>query len=214
MRYTIGIGSRAPASVIGRRSPSSAAITRAPIRRIGSSIRFIGRRRSEASPSNVAVIGHPPAAPMTSRQPVPELPKSRAAAGAAKPPTPTPSTCHFSSPQRSTRAPSARIARAVLITSSPSRSPEITVRPTASAPMISARCEIDLSPGARRRPFSGPDRRAAMAVWELGADIFGIRSARPLRANSVPVELELALVYPLVGAFSAANRFPLRGKTL
>ena len=72
---TIGIGSRAPASVSGRR-PSAEASVRAPMRCSGSSTRCIGRLRSEASPSNVAVIGQPATAPSASRQPVPELPKS------------------------------------------------------------------------------------------------------------------------------------------
>ena len=55
--------------------------TRAPISSSGSSIRRIGRERSEASPSKTAVIGQPATAPITSRQPVPELPKSSGAAG-------------------------------------------------------------------------------------------------------------------------------------
>ena len=50
--------------------------TRAPINSRGSSTRRIGRLRSEASPSKTAVIGQPATAPITSRQPVPELPKS------------------------------------------------------------------------------------------------------------------------------------------
>ena len=54
-------------------------------------MRRIGRLRSDASPSKVAVIGQPATAPITRRQPVPELPKSSGPAGAAKPPTPTPS---------------------------------------------------------------------------------------------------------------------------
>ena len=44
-------------------------------------MRRIGRVRSEASPSKIAVIGQPATAPMASRQPVPELPKSSAARG-------------------------------------------------------------------------------------------------------------------------------------
>ena len=78
-------------------------------------MRRIGRLRSEASPSKVAVIGQPATAPMTRRQPVPELPKSSAPAGSRKPPTPTPWTRHSPSPMRSTVAPSARMALPVLM---------------------------------------------------------------------------------------------------
>ena len=86
----IGTGSRAPCSVSGRRPPSLASPALAPISSSGSRMRRIGRERSEASPSNMAVIGQPATAPITSRQPVPELPKSSGAAGWAKPATPTP----------------------------------------------------------------------------------------------------------------------------
>ena len=61
----------------------------APIRSSGSRTRFCGRLRSEASPSKVAVTGQPATAPITRRQPVPELPKSSGAEGSAKPDTPT-----------------------------------------------------------------------------------------------------------------------------
>ncbi len=44
-------------------------------------MRRIGRLRRLASPSKVAVIGQPATAPITSRQPVPELPKSSTPAG-------------------------------------------------------------------------------------------------------------------------------------
>ncbi len=147
---------------------------RAPIRSSGSSTRRMGRLRSEASPSKVAAIGQPATAPSISRQPVPELPKSRALAGSAKPPTPTPCTRHSPAPRRSTCAPSAATALAVLSTSSPSSRPLMRVSPTASAPNISARCEIDLSPGTRTRPFSGPARRAVRELRSVR--MFGWRA--------------------------------------
>ena len=87
------VRARRRASAAGGRRSTTAAC--APIRSSGSSTRRIGRLRSEASPSNVAVIGQPATAPSISRQPVPELPKSRRAAGSAKPPTPTPCTLPF-----------------------------------------------------------------------------------------------------------------------
>ena len=52
--------------------------------------------------------------------------------------------------------PSARMALPVLSTSSPSSRPEIRVSPTASAPKISARWEIDLSPGTRSAALERP----------------------------------------------------------
>ena len=55
-------------------------------------------------------------------------------------------------------APSARMAAAVASTSSPSSRPSISVSPTASAPSISARCEIDLSPGTRATARQGAGR--------------------------------------------------------
>ena len=47
-------------------------------------MRRIGRLRRLASPSKVAVIGQPATAPMTRRQPVPELPKSSTPCGSRK----------------------------------------------------------------------------------------------------------------------------------
>ena len=158
--YSIGIGSRAPCSKTGSRPPSRISKVRAPIFSSGSRMRRIGRVRRLASPSNVTVIGQPATAPMASRQPVPELPKSSAAEGSAKPPTPTPRTLQARSPVRSTAAPSAFMALAVLMASSPSSMPVMRVSPTASAPRIRERSEIDLSPGTRTRPFSAPERRA------------------------------------------------------
>ena len=164
VRYRIGTGARAPCSVSGRRPPSLVSPVLAPISSSGSRIRRIGRERSEASPSKTAEIGQPATAPITSRQPVPELPKSSGAAGWAKPATPTPRTCQANGPVRSTLAPSACIDFAVLSTSSPSSRPEIRVSPTESAPRIRARCEIDLSPGTRTLPVRGPLERDSRGV--------------------------------------------------
>ena len=104
--------------------------------------------------------------PMISRTPVPELPQSITSAGSAKPPTPTPSTVQAPGPVRVTVAPKACIALAVSSTSCPSSSPVISVRPTDSAPRISARCEIDLSPGTAATPESGPPLRDVMRMGE------------------------------------------------
>ena len=54
---------------------------RRPSSRSGSRMRRIGRLRSEASPSKVAVIPWPPTTPIISRQPVPALPKSSVSRG-------------------------------------------------------------------------------------------------------------------------------------
>ena len=154
-RYSIGVGSAVPWITIGQRPPSACSITDTPISASGSRMRRIGRFCSEASPSKRARIGCPPTTPSISRVPVPALPKSSVSRGASSVPMPVPRT-HQPSPSRSIVAPSARQALAVRITSSPSRSPLIRVAPTLSRPKIIARCEIDLSPGGRRRPLSGP----------------------------------------------------------
>src|SRR6185437_9477351 len=45
--------------------------------------------------------------------------------------------------------------------------PAIRVSPTASAPRINARCEIDLSPGTRAFPVNGPLARASSGIAGL-----------------------------------------------
>ena len=97
--------------------------------------------------------------PIIKRVPVPEFPKSSGPCGWRRPPGPRPLTSQ-TSPTFAATAPSATTARAVLMTSSASSRPRMRVVPVASAPKISARCEIDLSPGTRRRPRSGGARIA------------------------------------------------------
>src|SRR6185437_11773665 len=80
----------APCSVNGSRPDSATSTTRAPIFFNGSRTRCIGRLRRDPSPSKVTVTGAPATAPIASRQPVPELPKSSVPVGFANPPTPTP----------------------------------------------------------------------------------------------------------------------------
>ncbi len=162
--YSIGTRRSGPLMVSGRRS-SERARACAPMRRSGSMMRPIGRPRSEASPVKVVEKAWLPAIAMARRTPVPELPKSMTASGSRQPPTPTPVTRRTPSSDRLMRAPSALMASMVARMSSPSRRPSTTVSPTARAPSIIARCEIDLSPGSLTRPFSGP---AAVAVKGVG----------------------------------------------
>ena len=119
----------------------------------------------------VAVIGLVAMQPMISRTPVPELPQSITSEGSAKPPTPTPCTDQLPAPCRVTSAPKARMALAVSRTSWPSSSPVTFVSPTDSAPRISARCEIDLSPGTSATPLRRPERRAVIGMGSPWPDI-------------------------------------------
>src|SRR5579872_3507327 len=121
-------------------------------------MRRIGRLRNEASPSKAAVTPWPPTTPIINREPVPALPKSNVSCGERIEPTPSPLIRHRPSPSRSSRAPSALQASPVRKTSSPSSKPLISVVPLVKRPKIKARCEIDLSPGGRTRPFRAPAR--------------------------------------------------------
>ena len=109
------------------------------MRASGSITRAIGRPDSEASPTNVAVIGWLATSPISSRVDVPELPMSSACGGWSSPPTPTPWTHQAPSAPRTIVAPIARSAAAVASTSSPSSKPSIRLSPTASADSINAR---------------------------------------------------------------------------
>ena len=159
-RYSSGSASAAPWIASGSRPPSRP-WKRAPQAASGSVTRRIGRPRRLASPVITAKNGWLARMPQSSRAAVPELPMSSTSAGSISPPTPRPATRQAPGPSCITSAPRARMAAAVRSTSSPSSRPAITVSPTASAPNISARWLIDLSPGTRMVPESGAAGRAA-----------------------------------------------------
>ncbi len=143
-----------PRTLRGRKSPSAIA----PIRRSGSRIRLIGRRLNEASPMNLASKSKPAAAPIIKRVQVPLLPQSTGAAGLCHR---VPVTVQWPFPSRSTAGPKARTASAVRRTSSLSQSPWTTVVPAARPPRISARWDIDLSPGIDMSPLRSGDANAS-----------------------------------------------------
>jgi uncharacterized protein (TIGR02300 family) len=126
----------------------------------------------------LVVIGVVATAPIISREPVPELPKSRALPAWRQLPTPTPLTRQRPSSSRLTPAPSARTAPAVLVTSPDSKSPDIRVSPRAMAPRIRARWEMDLSPGTRAVPAKAPALRANSGWTLSGGGAVGIGGLR------------------------------------
>src|SRR5690606_1281691 len=78
--------------------------------------------------------------------------------------------------------------------SSPSSRPSMVVSPTASAPNIRARCEMDLSPGSRTEPESAEPGLAVIGftgtnflVWRDGGCRTG--SIWPAGALAIPRQL-------------------------
>src|SRR5579875_2828598 len=154
----------------GRRSPSRAQSC-APICRSGSITRPIGRERREASPVSTERNGWPARMPLKRRRLVPLLPASRISAGSRRPRRPIPRnerrmrTSGSGSSVLSTLR-ERRIA-SVERQLAPGRKFSATVSPSASAPSIATRCEIDLSPGGTIVPRSratGRTMRASLAV--------------------------------------------------
>ena len=169
MRYRIGSGSRAPCSVSGRRPPSPLATTCAPISSSGSSDaphRPRAQRGVAVEDRRDRTAGHRAHHQPAAGAGIAEIERIRRLARSRR--RRRPRTRQANSPVRSTLAPSARIDLAVLSTSSPSSRPEIRVSPTASAPRIRARCEIDLSPGTRTLPVRGPLARDSSGVGLVG----------------------------------------------
>ena len=127
---------------------------RAPIFAKGSITRRIGRFDSDSSPISVVSNVCPASRPASRRMPVPALPQSTGALGAFNPSMPTPCTTRSLALGVSMRTPICANARAVARMSSPSRNPLMCETPSASEANITARCEIDLSPGTRISPRS------------------------------------------------------------
>src|SRR5580692_5126371 len=119
-------------------------------------------------------------APITRREPVPELPKSSSDLGVFQLPTLVPTTRQRPGPSAVSSAPKPRKAPAVEWTSPDSSRPEMRVSPCARAPRINARWEMDLSPGIWAMPFRGPAWRAVSGAG-LALSIRGFK--RPLQAG-------------------------------
>ncbi len=104
----------------------------------------------------------------------------------SRPPARAARRCRARGPARRRRgrarpvAPKARMAAAVAITSADSSSPPTRVSPIASAPSMSARCEIDLSPGTATRPLQRAGRQRAQRLCEGVRHGCGHRGSRAI----------------------------------
>ena len=139
---------------------SGGQLARAPIRARGSTTLSIGRRLREASPPSSLSNGWAASRPASRRIVVPELPQSSGRAAARRPFMPEPRTR-----PASISTPSARRQAAVDATSAPADRPRTWLSPSAIAPSINARCEIDLSPGSRSSPSRRRARRTVAITW-------------------------------------------------
>ena len=115
-------------------------------------IRFIGRLQMEASPVSVLSKDCPASMPEMSLAVVPLLPTSRISAGAWRPWRPFPCT-RISSGNSSMEMPIFRKQAMVERQSAPLKKLVILVVPREMAPSITARWEMDLSPGMVTSPF-------------------------------------------------------------
>ena len=142
------IGRRAPpVTTMGKCSPASKA-NDAPMAVNGFATRAMGRRLRLSSPTSRAENAWPLRTPDMRRAVVPLFPQSSADAGARRPPSPSPST-RITGLNGGIATPNARSTPAVEWTSADGRIFRIRDRPLANAAQMSARCEMDLSPGTR-----------------------------------------------------------------
>src|SRR5215207_2070080 len=111
----------------------------------------MGRRLRLASPTSVELNGWAASTPAMRRALVPLFAQSSGRSLARSERDPLPLTV-MSGATAGTSAPSARRTPAVARTSAESRTPRTRPAPVASAPRISARWEMDLSPGTRTVP--------------------------------------------------------------
>ena len=146
---------RARSAAAGRRAPSP---PRAPIRRSGAATRSIGRRDSEESPVKAAAIGwRGDEAHQQPRRSAAIAHVERAARAGAGRRLPTPSTVQAAAVAGRSARPSPAARRRWRGRRRRRDSPSIRLRPRAMAAQIRARWEIDLSPGTRAVPRSGPE---------------------------------------------------------
>src|SRR6266508_541894 len=148
------VSASVPSTTIGGR-PLFVAM-RARIRVSGSATRSIGRALSDSSPLSSKRPCWPARMPVRRRISVPALPQSIGAPGGRSPRSPAPWTRSSSSAGSSTCTPSVRTAAIVDSVSAERPNPRTRVSPSHSAPIRTARCEIDLSPGTAMCPTSAP----------------------------------------------------------
>ena len=127
------------------------------MRRSGAATRSMGRRMSEASPIRLDAKGSAASSPIIRRIAVPALPMSSGAPAALRPRAPAPCTRTSPAPRPLDAHPEGlegpRGRKAVL----PGEKAADVGHPLRqSAPSMSARCEIDLSPGTVSVPAMLP----------------------------------------------------------
>ena len=159
-----------PVIDIGR-CPSVVSI-RAPNCPRGSTIRCIGRRLRESSPTTLEKNEHPDKIPESNRTVVPELAALRSLRGASRPPRPFPwiRTVSVGPATLSISTPSPSRQRNVLKQSAPRGKFSAVVMPSAIAPISAARWAMALSPGTRVSPRSRFAGRISTVFMIFGFD--------------------------------------------